>query len=359
MHSGCVVFIVPGLCWEARRRCKRWPRTERPRRQVSVRRRQGLSPRPRGGGLSPWHDGTFPCLRSAAGGVGRLRIWVRVLLVRVESAATSSSSVTTAIAATRDITTSATVKAPSAEASSAASPAARHTGDVGSLGYDLDVATLEHRVVEDESLGNQAGLGEFDVCVTLGLACELIKQDGHAVDRTTLLEVGLDLLGRDRVIDVANEDTTAVDVTLVLVEFGALLLQAGLHLAQLGSLLLHLGNSSFHGRDLLLIIVIVRSIRCDLGRLDGRLRLLLLRDVDIGHLECSWVGRPLGPSVACVGCRHQIPMSESLQCGSGRAHSLYNYTLCQPWGSLTVQVPGRGEGRKRRNGVEGGGAAEE
>lgn len=78
------------------------------------------------------------------------------------------------------------------------------------------------------------------------MASELIEKDGDTVDRAAALEVCLDLFGGCRVVNVADEDASRVDVLLVLAQVDALLLQRLLHLSQLGRLLFHLRNSALH-----------------------------------------------------------------------------------------------------------------
>jgi len=81
---------------------------------------------------------------------------------------------------------------------------------------------------------------------------EFVQEDGDTVDGSTTLEMGLDVFGGGHVVDVANEDAARVDIFFIVAELVALLLQRGLHLAESGSLFLHLGHSSLHGGDLVL-----------------------------------------------------------------------------------------------------------
>lgn len=129
-----------------------------------------------------------------------------MLLVRVKTP--STTPVTTTIAASEATAPS---EPAATESPTAASPA--HTRNIGSLRRDLDVAALEDTFVQNERLGNETGLSELDVGVSvialvkviqdrtsvnrpLGLARELIQEDSHTVDRSTGLEVSLDLLWR-------------------------------------------------------------------------------------------------------------------------------------------------------------------
>lgn len=51
--------------------------------------------------------------------------------------------------------------------------------------------------------------------VPFGLTSELIQQNGDSVYRAAALEVGLDLLGGDGIVHIANEDAAAVDIVTV------------------------------------------------------------------------------------------------------------------------------------------------
>src|SRR2546423_2208390 len=84
------------------------------------------------------------------------------------------------------------------------------------------------------------------------MAGKLVQQDGDAIDGAAALEMGLDLLGRGAVIDVADEDAARIDILLVLAQLVRLLVQRRLHLAQLRRLGLHLLDALLHGGDLFL-----------------------------------------------------------------------------------------------------------
>lgn len=84
------------------------------------------------------------------------------------------------------------------------------------------------------------------------MAGELVQEDGDAVDGAAALEVGLDLLWRGAVVDVANEDATSIDIFLVLAQGLGLGVERSLHLAKLGSLGLHLLHALLHGGDFFL-----------------------------------------------------------------------------------------------------------
>jgi hypothetical protein len=97
----------------------------------------------------------------------RLGCLVGRLLVR-GIASSTSSAITTTIPASRDKTTSSTKEAPGAAAAAATTAAAsastsRHAGDVCALGGDLDVPALEHAVIQNQGLCDQARLSELDV----------------------------------------------------------------------------------------------------------------------------------------------------------------------------------------------------
>lgn len=98
-------------------------------------------------------------------------------------------------------------------------------------------------------------LGKKRRCVPLGLTGKLVEEDGDTVDGPAALEVRLDLLRRSRIVDVSDKDAPTVDILLVLGELVMLLVQTSLHLAELGGLLFHLGDTALHGRDLLLFTI--------------------------------------------------------------------------------------------------------
>jgi hypothetical protein len=91
------------------------------------------------------------------------------LLVWIAETPSASPAIATTVSATRHVTTSATIKTPSTCASTATpSATSSHAGNVGSLWGDLDVATLENAVVQDQRLSNKAWLHELDVSVAVG-----------------------------------------------------------------------------------------------------------------------------------------------------------------------------------------------
>lgn len=121
----------------------------------------------------------------------------------------------------------------------------------------LEVATTEDTLVEHNGIGDQAGLLELDIGIALGVAGKFVEQDGNTVDCATALEMSLDLLGRGAVVDVANEDAARVNVLLVLAQTLLLLVEAGLHLAQLCGLGFHLLHPLLHCGNLGLVLVVI------------------------------------------------------------------------------------------------------
>jgi hypothetical protein len=87
----------------------------------------------------------------------------------------------------------------------------------------------------------------------LWLASELVKQYRHTVNGPAALEVGLEIFGRCRVVDVADKHASVVDIFLVLRQVLARLFERRLHLSELRCLSLHLGNAPLHGRNIFLI----------------------------------------------------------------------------------------------------------
>lgn len=79
-----------------------------------------------------------------------------------------------------------------------------------------------------------------------------VQQDGDAVYRPATLEMRLDLLGGSTVVNVADEDAPGINVLPVLPQVLLLLVERGLHLAQLGGLGLHLRDPLLHRRDFFL-----------------------------------------------------------------------------------------------------------
>ena len=99
-------------------------------------------------------------MENAPGRAGPLR---SLGLVGVEAASTPAAVATT-VAATRGEAASSAMEAAAKSTTPAATPTA-HARDVGAFRGHLDVATLQHAVVEDQGLRDQAGLSELDVCV--------------------------------------------------------------------------------------------------------------------------------------------------------------------------------------------------
>lgn len=121
----------------------------------------------------------------------------------------------------------------------------------------LEVAAPEHALVEDDGVCDKAGLLELDVGVTLGVTGELVEKNGDAVDVAAALEVGLNLFWRGAVVDVADKDAARINVLLVFAQAFLLLVKAGLHLAKLRRLGLHLLHPLLHVLDLGLILILI------------------------------------------------------------------------------------------------------
>lgn len=175
--------------------------------------------------------------------------------------ASSSPVATTISTASGSKTTSSAIKAPPKTSSPTSTTPTTHARYIGAFWGNLDISAFENAVIEDESLRNETGFGKLDVGVPFRLTSELIQQNGDAVYGAAALEVCLDLLGGDGVVDVADEDAAAVDVVAVVGRLLVLLLEGGVHLAQLGGLLLHLGDAALHGRNLFLIVALLRDKR--------------------------------------------------------------------------------------------------
>lgn len=78
---------------------------------------------------------------------------------------TTTATATATVATTSRVAVSPTPTESATESTSSTS--AGHTRDVGPLWDHLDIAALEEAVVEDEGIGDQGGLGELDVGVTV------------------------------------------------------------------------------------------------------------------------------------------------------------------------------------------------
>ena len=90
-------------------------------------------------------------------------------LVGVE-AASAPAAIATTVTSTRGETTASAMEAAAKSTTPAATPTA-HAGDVGAFRRHLDVATLQHAVVKDQGLRDQAGLSELDICVPGAKQC--------------------------------------------------------------------------------------------------------------------------------------------------------------------------------------------
>jgi hypothetical protein len=84
------------------------------------------------------------------------------VLLLVGGKASSTTTVATTIA-TSSREAASTLEAASATAESTTTTTTAHARNIGALGGNLDAAALEHALVKNEGLGDQAGLGELDV----------------------------------------------------------------------------------------------------------------------------------------------------------------------------------------------------
>lgn len=81
---------------------------------------------------------------------------------------------------------------------------------------------------------------------------EFVQQNRYSIYRAAALEVGLNLLWRRAIVDIADKDASRIDVLLVLPKLVALLIQRSLHVAQFLGFGLHLLNALLHCRDFIL-----------------------------------------------------------------------------------------------------------
>lgn len=112
----------------------------------------------------------------STGRTGRRELGDIALVRRVTSAPTAA--VAAPVAAARLVTTAATRGAVSTVVASAtgrtastapATAAARHSRNVGALGYDLDVAAFKNTVVEYQCLSDKTRFHELDVRIAIAL----------------------------------------------------------------------------------------------------------------------------------------------------------------------------------------------
>lgn len=99
-------------------------------------------------------------------------VWCRARvaksLVRVETTSTPTTIATTVLAATGHVRAASSGEtASSTETTTSTATASTHARDVGTFRRDLDVAALEHTVVQYQGLRDQAGLGKLDVSVAI------------------------------------------------------------------------------------------------------------------------------------------------------------------------------------------------
>lgn len=107
----------------------------------------------------------FDLKRSRLLGSSSVSHWHCATLLLVGGEASSATTVATTITTASREAASTTTLETSATAETTATAAAAHARDVGALGSHFDVATLEHALVENKSLRNQARLGELDIGV--------------------------------------------------------------------------------------------------------------------------------------------------------------------------------------------------
>lgn len=81
-------------------------------------------------------------------------VWRNTSLVLVRGVTSSTAPVTATVTAPRRESSAPETSSSTAETSSSSSTAAAHAGNVGALGRNLDVASLEDTLVQDEGLGN-------------------------------------------------------------------------------------------------------------------------------------------------------------------------------------------------------------
>lgn len=92
--------------------------------------------------------------------------WHCATLLLVGGETSSTTPVATAITtASREAATTTTLETSTTAETTTATATAAHARDVGALGSHFDVATLEHALVENKSLRDQARLGELDIGV--------------------------------------------------------------------------------------------------------------------------------------------------------------------------------------------------
>lgn len=90
-----------------------------------------------------------------------------MLLVRGVASSTAPVTATVAAAAGESASAAASKTSSTTAAEASSSTTAAHAWDIGALGGDLDVASLEDALVQDEGLGYQARLGKLDIGVAI------------------------------------------------------------------------------------------------------------------------------------------------------------------------------------------------
>jgi hypothetical protein len=130
---------------------------------------------------------------------------------------------------------------------------------------------MEDTLVENQRLGDEGGFAELDIRISgeqtgqhkdqpkrfgpnspLRLPRELIQQYRNPIYRPTALEMGLNLLWRRGIVDIAHKDTPRINLFFILPQTLRLLLQRLLHFAQFGCFGLHLGDPALHRGDFFL-----------------------------------------------------------------------------------------------------------
>lgn len=106
-------------------------------------------------------------LTVALTGLLRLRCLVELSLIGGSVSSPAATAISTSVAATGYEASPSTMEPSSSKACATATPSSRHAGNVGSLGCYLDVAALEHAIVQDQRLCNQTGLCKLDVGITI------------------------------------------------------------------------------------------------------------------------------------------------------------------------------------------------
>jgi len=84
------------------------------------------------------------------------------------------------------------------------------SGNVSSLGRDLERSAFEFSFVEYHGIDDGVLVLEFNVGITLGMTSVLVTEDGDTIDGTAALEELLQLLGCGGVVNIAHIDRPSV-----------------------------------------------------------------------------------------------------------------------------------------------------